>query len=316
MAASLDELVLKDFRVDAEGFRNLDSIMRQRCDEADSDLHVEYDVQRADSLRYTTRDIEDLIRERNGRETRIRTVAARIAGEKSSDLKFEVEFEVNACINGESDDRAKLVLLASDVRSLLREQMRSRRSISSTLRTTLLVAVFFVGYFGSTFYGDQVSNSYYSKNNFHATQAYRIQDKRIQGAEAFMQQVASKYRNEIQKRNSAAEQRFLVEAELAQLQYYIVLQSGSSHGQSAPYVDPPWWTGSTLFDFAIGVVLSAIVWVLSNLFYPPAGAIFLIGDEVQRQARKARFRERLVWGIGVTFMLGIASALAATAIHL
>jgi hypothetical protein len=41
VAASIDEDVLQTFRVDAEAFRNLDSIIRQRCGDIDPKIHPE-----------------------------------------------------------------------------------------------------------------------------------------------------------------------------------------------------------------------------------------------------------------------------------
>ena len=65
-------------------------------------------------------------------------------------LKFEVEFDKSLRITGESNDRASLVLLASDVRALIRERMRGRTPISRRTRsiiTSIALVAGLVGYF-------------------------------------------------------------------------------------------------------------------------------------------------------------------------
>jgi hypothetical protein len=313
LPASLDEIVLRSFRVDTEALRNLDSIARQRASEIYDSLSIEYDVLRADSLKYTTSDIEELIRERNGTETQILSVKLRIGKEKDNRFNFEVTFTQHVKISGESDDRASLILLASDVRSLIREQMRSRRSIG--LRTRIIAAVSVGAIACITFmaYGSQYLNSFYAKTNTQYNHLEQADDRNIASAVKSMQQTLSKYQAQAHSNSIASEQKFMSEAEVAQLRYDIT--NGLSISNPAGLTpNSPWWADSLPAFLGVWIVISAITWSVSYLIYPPAGAVFLIGDEIRRQAKQTKLRERLVWGIGATFVLGIASALVATMI--
>jgi hypothetical protein len=187
VAASIDEDVLQTFRVDAEAFRNLDSIIRQRCGDIDPKIHPEYDVLRADGLRYTTTDVEDLARERNGQETRIRAVRVKIGGEKDEAIRFSVAFKDDVSISGESDDRANLILLASDVRSLIREQMKSRRSMRREVRLFVVGLALLVGFVGMTLSGSQYANNFYSKFNLEYNHEQITQTRELESADNSVQ---------------------------------------------------------------------------------------------------------------------------------
>jgi hypothetical protein len=176
MSASIDDVVLTSFAVDSEGLKDLDSIVRQRCQDMGSSCKITYKVTRRDSLRYTTENIEEILKERNGRESRIDSVVLRIQDERD-DLKFDVSFDNRIRIIGESENRADLVLLASDIRALIRERMKTRGSISWSARTTIAIATFFLGMFGFMQFTSIVSNNNISSFDAQYRQASIVSDR-------------------------------------------------------------------------------------------------------------------------------------------
>jgi hypothetical protein len=130
MAGQIDEEVLGNFKVNENDFRDLDSIVRRHCE------IVRYYVYRGSTLGgYDTDDVEVLLKERNGIAARIMSVQLHATG--SEGLKFNVDFGDNVGINGECEDRARLVLLATETRGLIRDRMKGR----TPQRTNILYAI-------------------------------------------------------------------------------------------------------------------------------------------------------------------------------
>ena len=120
MAAQIDEMALENFIASEDDFRDLDSIIRRHCES------VRYYVYKGSVLGgYDTNDVEDLLTERNGVESRIASVALHAAGEDA--LKFNVEFDGLVVIKGECEDRARLVLLTTEARAVIRNRMKGRK---------------------------------------------------------------------------------------------------------------------------------------------------------------------------------------------
>src|ERR1700733_15098184 len=130
MTSQVSDIVLENFRISEEDFRDLDSVVRRHC------RTVKYYVHKGRSLGdYDTADVEDVVNDRNGFETRIESILIHATG--ADDLKFNIEFYDEAAINGECEDRARLVLLATDVRSVIRDRMKG----GTQKRKTILQAV-------------------------------------------------------------------------------------------------------------------------------------------------------------------------------
>ena len=311
--ASLNEIVLSSFRVDEEGFRDIDSIVRQRCREMDPDASVEYCILRKDSLRYRTEDIEDLIKERNGDETRIRNVTMTARTEDPRRLQFVVEFSKDLRITGEASDRANLVLLASDVRALVRERMKSRTAISDRARYAATLIALLLGCAGYFVFSTSYTNNFNTKSNQLYNRSQAAQGKENLGEISSYKAMLRRYGTSIPSASQSAQLAFLVQDSLLVLRTSLAYDQSS---QSSYDIDSQeaWWGDSIYLLFASGILLAGLVRGVSYLLYPRTGAAFLIGDEVRREARNARWRERIIWGIGVTFLLGIASGIVVSAV--
>lgn len=311
MAASVDDVVLTSFVADSEGLKDLDSIVRQRCQDMGSTGDINYKVTRRDSLQYTTEDIEEVLKERNGKETHIESVVMQ-AEVKQTGLKFAVTFDEDVTISGESGNRANLVLLTSDVRALLHDRMKSRGASNSRTRAISAVAAFIVGMFGFMQFTSAYSNNNLNKSQAQYSQSAIVRDKQMRQENADIQGLVTQYRQSPPSGTVDA-LGFLAQAEMLQLRI-VTDQNNQNINTPVDNYNNPWWVDTFFLPFLIGAALSGLVYGIGYLLYPPGGAVFLIGDEIRRQARLAQIRERLVWGIGVSFILGIASGIATTAI--
>ena len=117
MAGQVDQLVLETFVVSEDDFKDLDAIVRQRCET------VRYFVYKGSTLGgYDTDDLGVLLKDRNGSGAKIESVMLNATG--SDDLKFSVDFHDGVNIIGQSEDKAGLVLLTTEARGLIRDRMK------------------------------------------------------------------------------------------------------------------------------------------------------------------------------------------------
>ena len=313
MLSSLIEVILPSFRADAENLRDLDSIIKQRSSEINPAYSINYEVNRKDSLRFETADVEELIKERNGIETRIERVKIKIEADTSPKLEFNVIFDDYLRIEGECDDRAKLVLLATDVRTLVRERMRNRSLRNGTRITAAGVAalVAVVGYLAFSVF---MTSHYTQTANDALNRYYQIGSQQSLDHARAEQQFLDKYDGISRSNDIKSELSFLVQSQIRQIQSDI--ETSRSTGNAPPTPANPWWLYSVYILLGIGSTCAALILAVSYIIYPTSKATFVIGDEIKRQARLAVIRERLIWGIGVTFLLGIASAIVVSAAHI
>jgi hypothetical protein len=215
MASQVEDMVLENFRISAEDFRDLDSVVRRHCQT------VKYYVHKGSSLGdYDTADVEDLVNDRNGAETRIESILLHATG--ADGLKFNIEFDGLVGMNGECADRARLVLLATDVRSVIRDRMKG---VTLKRKTVLQVAaaVFFVlGYLGF----QQIQNSY--ANDFNARYSAQVSQssdaaslEQANTAIASTQRLLSQATTALSRHNLNAEVDFLIQQQIVQLRQEI-----------------------------------------------------------------------------------------------
>src|ERR1017187_1067699 len=153
MAGQIDEEVSHNFIVSEDDFKDLDAIVRRHCDT------VRYYVYKGSILGgYDTDDVEVLLEERNGSGTKIRSVILQATG--SDGLKFNVDFQEVVGINGESEDRASLVLLATEARGLIRDRMKGVTPQRRNILYAVAAIFFFVGYLAFQQYQISYANSF------------------------------------------------------------------------------------------------------------------------------------------------------------
>lgn len=308
MSARLEEVLLESYRVDPEGLRDLAAIVGQGCHEIDASIEPEFEVRRRDSLRYTTGDIEDVLKERNGRETGIKSLTIRA----KQDGLFELEIGIGRTVEivGQAEDRAKLLLLTSDVRALVHERMkwgfRKLWSPRDTFTVVMALAMFWLLVFllATSLATDGMRDRY---------------DREVSRMSAAHDRVNQSYEVKRSEQLAVGEKAadsgtiddklaFLARAEPLRQERDIELGKA---GKYPSYPKTPWyWTSPLSGIVVVSVAVGASYLILWALFR--GGAVFLIGEEVNRQRRISRRRDRILWGVGVSFLLGIASSIVAS----
>ena len=287
MAGQIDEVVLENFRISEEDFRDLHSIVRLHCET------VTYYVYRGSALAgYDTDDLEVLLRERNGAGTKIESVMLHATGPQG--LKFNANFHDAVNIYGESEDRASLVLLATETRGLIRDRMKA----GMPQRTNILYAVaaifFFIGLFGFQQYQNSYVNRFNAAQTAQVNRANAANRQKETAATIPEKTLLSQATNALSKHDLNAEIGVLLQQQIQQWRQDII----RSEEPTIPYPDPPSWSTSGWLDFAVGcVAAAAAVGFAGYLVLPSNASVFLIGDEKRRQERAKQLRTNIKWVI-------------------
>ncbi len=311
MPAQIEETVLDSFRLAVEDLRDLDAILRARCKEIDPDLGLEYDVRRRDGLRYSTADVEDIVKERNGSETRL--VSVMIRSEMPDLLRLKVSFTDKLRISIEGQDRARVVLMASDIRNLARERMaRPRRpfggrhiAAASVLAIVTFLAgiLYMFGYLAIQSAAEGRQNALFDKQNAAYLAAER--SATVAAEKASLAAVKTLLKSD----SVSAKLDFLVSEDVRRGVSDVAI---SGAPQIPDSLVPPWYLFPSVFIspfVAWGAAYAAL-----RFLWPESESVFLVGHEIARLSARQRRREHIVWGIGVALALGVISSIIASRI--
>ncbi len=307
MTAQVGDTVLENFRIGEDDFRDLDSVVRQHCET------ITYYVHKGRSLGdYQTDSVEDLVKDRNGVETRIESVLLQATG--ANGLKFNIEFNDEIAMNGECSDRAPLILLASDAGSVIRDRMKGRKPKRKVILQAIAVVFFILGY--SVFL--HIQDSYTSRfNAAHTAQISRSAEaadqKQANAAILSTQRLLSQATTALSEHDLNAEIAFLVQQQIGQLRQEIASDQATAALTSSSDIPsdptPPWWSTSYWLLLVVACAATAVAVGIGYLVIPSSSSVFLIGDEKRRQKRADKFRTNMIWAVGVGFIVSIVSGL-------
>jgi hypothetical protein len=305
MAGQIDEEVLDNFRVSEDDFKDLDSIVRRHCQ------IVRYYIYKGSALGgYDTDDVEVLLKERNGSGTKIESVMLHATG--VHDLKFNVNFHDTVDINGECEDRASLVLLATETRGLIRDRMKGgtpqRRSILYAVAAIFL----FLGYLGFQQYQISYANRFNATQTVKADRANAAVRQKENAAIIPTQTLLSQAESAVSKHDLSAEVAVLLQQQIEQWRQEII----SNEEPVGPAPNPPSWSTSFWLALAVGCAIAlAAVGLVGYLILPSNRSVFLIGDEKRRQERAKQFRTNVKWVIIAGTAVSVISGLILSHLH-
>ncbi len=126
MSAYVRHEFRRGFMLGEEHLRKLNEIVSARVSGIDPAIDLKFEVRRADSFQYKTKDVDRVAREENVANERVLAVALR--AERNDEFYFNLEFDhqdgVSLLIVGE--DRDAVFLLFSDVRSYIDAEVAKR----------------------------------------------------------------------------------------------------------------------------------------------------------------------------------------------
>lgn len=301
MNSRIDEMVLETFRVDEGGFRDIDSIVRQHCDT------VSYYIHRDTLGGYDTADVDELLKERNGSETRITAVMIHASG--AEELKFNVNFNVDGIdmvtIDGECEDRARLTSLAIEARAVIKDRMQGARLSRRRILYGVAVAFFILGYFGFEAFQNSYANKIEAEQLVEANRIGAPTERALIQAN---QRLLTQAMSALSKHDLNAEVSILVQEQVTQLQEQVSTTTGSQN--VAPLLPvAPWWSNSYWLVLAVASTAAVAAVGTGYLAIASDRSVFLIGSEKTRQERGDRRREFIRKGIGGAVIVTVLSTL-------
>lgn len=146
MAAFVEHKFGDSFLLDEERFRKLHNLINQRLTSFDANYKLAYKVYRGDSYSYDTTNIEDILNEEN-EDWRKLTKIKFVCNDIGLILSFDKE-EVNVKI--EADDRDRVFILFSDIRSYLVDEIMLKRKLLSIITSkniTFFIMIIMTSFF-------------------------------------------------------------------------------------------------------------------------------------------------------------------------
>jgi hypothetical protein len=222
MTSQVSDIVLENFRISEEDFRDLDSVIRRHCQT------VKYYVHKGRSLGdYDTADVEDVVNDRNGAETRIESVLLHATG--ADELKFSIEFFNEVAMNGECADRARLVLLATDVRSVIRDRMKGGTPKRNTILQVVAIVFLIVGYLGFQQIQNSYVNEFNARNMAQVSQSAEVaSQKQANTLILSNQRLLSEATTALSRHDVNAEIGFLIQQQIGQLHQEITSEQATA----------------------------------------------------------------------------------------
>lgn len=272
MAAFVDHSFDRGFLLSEEHIRKLHSLLVSRCAQLDPNCQPTYQVYRADNFTYKTQSIDDIIKEENSDWQQVVKLEAEIDNDNLElSLVFDKEGD-NGHLHIEGDDRDVVFLLFSDLRQYLSNEVMTLRKITKIVN--YLQAIPFL-----------------MMVILLITLAFEI--------------TAPSPPNNMEENASTALQASSVEEKLD----FLITTTVEERDPPAP--SSRYFALLFLIAFALSpfLILSGprnfIVKLVERL-YPPN--IFLIGREIERHEKRLRWRERIVWVIGIGILVNVAAA--------
>ena len=146
MAAYVEHEFSKGFMLDEERIRKINDIICTRGKEILPEFQPNYEIYRADSFKYTTKDIQDIFREENSEWQKIQRITVRINHDKlfNLELDFDNDGKTRLLIDGE--DRDKVFILFSELRQYVSNEICIIK-FANGFNTSFFLNLVFVGYF-------------------------------------------------------------------------------------------------------------------------------------------------------------------------
>jgi hypothetical protein len=299
MAGQINEEVLDNFIVSEDDLKELDVIVRQRSEA------VRYYVYKGSAVAgYDTDDVEVLLKDRNGSGTKIESVRLHATGE--DELRFNVNFHDTVSIDGECDDKDRLVALAIETRGLIRDRMKGGTAQRRNILFSVVVIFFVLGYLGFQQYQNSYTNRFYAAQTAQADRTNAVYRQKQNSATIPTRTLLSQATNALSRHNLSAEIGVLLQQQIEQWRQQLI----TSEEPIIKYSNPPSWSTSYGLAFAIAcAVAAAAAGVVAYLVLPNSGSIFLIGDEKRRQERAKQVRSNIKWVIIGGVIVSVVSSL-------
>lgn len=308
MPARVTERVLRSFRLGAEGLKDLDALVRARCQDFVAAPELRYTVVRRDAFSYVTADVDDILAERNGAETAIREIV--LVVDHGDDVRLRLSFgDAGVELDASANDRAKLLLLTSELRSLARDRLRGRGDDprSKYVRAFVWPAAMLLSVVVYTLLSMRSDDAYERANAAFERESRQFEEREREEA----QEAVRTARSLLESEDIDSKLNFLIEQARREAEFYTEVPPYPGDSLLFEEASSSYYTGFTGLMLILGAG-AIFAFLASSALSPKPERRFVIGDEVARLARRDKLRENVIWGVLVAFGIGVLSSVAVT----
>lgn len=123
MRAFVEHQFTKGFILDEERIRKLNEILIKRGEEFSPDASPTYEVIRADSIKYETKDVQEIVNEANAEYKKITELRVVMGEQKDFELNLDFNDDGKTDLTISGSDRDKVFLLFSDLREYIENEV-------------------------------------------------------------------------------------------------------------------------------------------------------------------------------------------------
>jgi hypothetical protein len=307
MTAKFDEDIASRFQITAEGLRTLDALLRARRAPADT---LEFEVSRRDGVTYTTPDVEDIVKEQNGRETALLSVQIRLKG---ADLQCHLILHHAIRLRISGEDRAQVVLLTQELKNVARDQFARRRRIPAIIAFAIAGIVAILTMFVILGVADHQSRDASARLDNYITTDRQASLKTYESNKDMAQKALQRVNSALERQDYASSGDS-TKAMLAAMQVSLQAQILADDRAMSPVI--PFNSSSTLIERwglvgFMGMPLGAalVTTLLIRLFNGSTSSVFLVGSEVVRNKKRETLMQNLIWIVGVGLTVAVVGGL-------
>lgn len=340
MPASVDEQLTESFRVTERALRDLDSIAQKSVAALNPTGAVRYRVTRAGRYEVDASDINAVVSERNGQSSRLTGISILIDGGPA--LKVEVVIEEGIRIFGSGVDDPSFEHLIQEIRALAQDSMKGRKArvlglpwfffipllVGLLCYVLYALLVIFPQEQEWATYNSKVEQYYKDRDAQEAAYANCAKGRSTEEAERErlgarrdlqVKDLAQQGAMLVKKGTIDERLRYLVKVLASEAQYSTDIDAITSTEckypelSGFPRLDLTNRSDSWLWGLLPYISTALALGILVLVSRRPE-RVFLIGSGVERQAKAERIRDRWLWGVVATLILGIVSSVAATLI--
>jgi hypothetical protein len=315
------------FLLDERRLQRLASTITDRLRKASIQSNVEFDVYRSDHAKLRTGELKELLSEPNTPASRIERIVLSLSPDEPIQvtLDFEVGRGVSVTLAGQ--DRDLVLLLSGDLKNYIEHEIAKKRSVIRHLTSPKAGWLGFLALMALyPFIRDAIPTEYnrqgkqYEADLAAYEKAAQEHKDLVTKAQHELNQLADDTRTQVQALvPSQGDREGLSEFLVAHIERQLKIEDGGaklrSLSERAP--EPPVWHGSN-YGFnannaigyfgmvAVVIVMIVVQQLVIGLEEP---YLFLIGDEIAEYALRSKRRERILWGVGATLVLGVLSSI-------
>ena len=314
MPASAKYSSKNGFTLDEEKLRKINDILVQRGKSLSPNCRPTYKVKRSDVFSYETQELQVIIDEDNSNSRKIEQISIKMSCD--NDLTLDLTFDSDTKLNVDGNNRDAVFLLYSELKAYLQSEVNANKifilqKFLTSEYITILFALLLIGWIIAI---DLISEA----RSAAQSEQYNVELAEYERQVIEWERVRNEVNDSERQEKIEAGNLVLEQDDLAMKLNFLIENSISTSPEHPEYPTYPNYSNApiTIFFrpvFMFIIMLGIIILTMISKFLVGRlsnRSIYLIGKEIQRFEVMNRNRERIVWGVIITFLISVAAGIA------